>query len=250
MITILGVDCAVDPRRRGVARGRMQGESCRLDAVWRGDRVDLPDLVRQALAAGPVVLALDAPLGWPRAMAAALTGHRAGAPLPVAPHDLFRRRTDVLTARRLGKTPLDVGADRIARTAHAALDQLADVATVLARTPVPLLWDPENLPELSAVEVYPAGLLVASGSPVVSGYKPAGARAARERIVEFAAGEAEFAPEVIAGALASADLLDAALCVLAGRDVVSGRAVAPADPTERDAARREGWIWNRPAKGS
>ena len=136
------------------------------------------------------------------------------------------------------------------RRRGAALEQLAGVATALSRTPVPLLWDRENLPELSAVEVYPAGLLVAAGSPVVSGYKPAGARNARDCIVGLVAGEAELAPEVIAGALASADLLDAALCVLAGRDVLSGRAVGPADAAERDAAAREGWIWNRPAGGS
>jgi hypothetical protein len=44
----------------------------------------------------------------------------------------------------------------------------------------------------------------------------------------------------------SADLLDAAVCVLAGSDFMQGRAMSPED---RPLAEREGWIWtSRPER--
>jgi len=38
----------------------------------------------------------------------------------------------------------------------------------------------------------------------------------------------------------SADLIDAAVCVLAGDDFIAGRAMNPED---HSLAEREGWIW-------
>jgi hypothetical protein len=46
--------------------------------------------------------------------------------------------------------------------------------------------------------------------------------------------------ESVPGLATSADLVDAAVCVLAGADFLSGRAMGPAD---RTLAEREGWIW-------
>ncbi|MBD3222430.1 DUF429 domain-containing protein [bacterium] len=247
MITILGIDCAVDPRRRGIARGRLRDDRCLVDAAWRGDRCDLPALVGEARADGPVLLALDAPLGWPAALGAELEQHRAGAPIAATADAMFRRHTDRVVAARLGKTPLDVGADRIARTAHAALDQLAAVAAALGRPRVPLLWRPDRLRGVAAVEVYPAGLLVAAGATITTGYKPAAARAARSRLLTDLARELDLAPAVHEAAVDDADRLDAVLCVLAGWDVVRGLAPGPARGRERTVAGREGWIWVRDA---
>ncbi|MEZ4388252.1 MAG: DUF429 domain-containing protein [Candidatus Krumholzibacteriia bacterium] len=244
MITILGLDMAVDPRRRGVARGRLDGDACLVDRVWRGDHADTSALVAEGLAQGPVLLAVDAPLGWPRPLAEALGDHRAGSPPGPTADAMFRRHTDRVLARRLGKTPMDVGADRIARTAHAALTELARISAALG-APVELLWTWDRLPPLSAVEVYPGGLLVAAGFPVVSGYKPASATAARRAIVTGLAGHLTLSAAARAGVLADADQLDAALCVLAGWDMVRGLAPAPGGRVEQDLARREGWIWCR-----
>src|SRR5204862_1418897 len=74
------------------------------------------------------VLAIDAPLGWPVALARTLFTHRAGERLSSPANDMFRCTTDSFIQRELSKTPLDVGADRIARTAHAALRFLEDLA--------------------------------------------------------------------------------------------------------------------------
>jgi hypothetical protein len=244
--TLVGLDCAVDPRRRGVARGTLCAGGLHVDLAARGDRCDLGALVRAAAAAGPVLLALDAPLGWPAALGRTLAGHRAGQPLAPEADTLFRRETDRLVAARLGKTPLDVGADRIARTARAALAELDLVAHALGRRrPIPLLWRLDRAPAVAAVEVYPAGLLVASGCPVRSGYKSARDVERRRRILAHLAGELSFTRAARAAALADADLLDAALCVLAAADVLGGRAVGPRTLLQRDLARQEGWIWVR-----
>src|SRR5437016_7332440 len=47
---------------------------------------------------------------------------------------MFRRVTDDVIYERLGKRPLDVGADRIARTAHAALRFLEELRGFLGST--------------------------------------------------------------------------------------------------------------------
>jgi hypothetical protein len=86
-----------------------------------------------------VLIALDAPLGWPRALGACLQSHMAGAPLDSEANALFRRATDDEIKVRLSKRPLDVGADRIARTAVAALELLGALRRETGR-PVPLAW--------------------------------------------------------------------------------------------------------------
>jgi hypothetical protein len=68
----------------------------------------------------PVLIAIDAPLGWPKPLAETLINHSAGMPIETPANAMFRRITDVFIQTRLGKRPLDVGADRIARTAYAA----------------------------------------------------------------------------------------------------------------------------------
>jgi hypothetical protein len=54
-------------------------------------------------------------------LAETLIIHRAGMSLETPADPMFRRTTDVFIQRTLKKTPLDVGADRIARTAYATL---------------------------------------------------------------------------------------------------------------------------------
>jgi hypothetical protein len=80
-----------------------------------------------------------------------LANHRAGAELGVKAHDLFRRATDRFIRQHFGKQSLDVGADRIARTAHSALVLLGILRRRLGE-PIPLAWDP-NIREVSAIEV-------------------------------------------------------------------------------------------------
>lgn len=240
MTLLIGVDCATVPERTGVAIGRLHDGALRLEAVHPPDRaLDVEGIVVAALAeAGKAVLALDAPLGWPSALGDQLASHRAGEPLPATPAALFSRATDHAIRARLGKQPLEVGADRIARTAVAALGLLDRVRARTRRT-LPVAVDLEWAGDAAVLEVYPAAL-AAAGS-----LRPRGREAVGEAKVAVA--RAAFGPGFATHAqalAASPDALDAALCVVAAADWVLGRAVPP-PPDLRDAARREGWIWSR-----
>jgi hypothetical protein len=200
----------------------------------------------------PALLAIDAPLGWPGRLGDALVTHMAGAPpLPAdqaqssaAWRDanlLFRRSTDRFIKARLGQQPLDVAADRIARAAFAALWLLDDLREATG-APLPLAWSREECWATHAIEVYPAGTLRAHGLPYRR-YKEAEQRPARAQILAALQCRLEFACPT-APLLDDADILDAAICLLAASDFLSGRAMPP--PAElMPVARREGWIWTR-----
>ncbi len=132
----------------------------------------------------------------------------------------------------MGKLPLEVGADRIARTAQAALRLLA---AVRQRTGL-VLPPPLRLPLAgpgAAVEVYPAAMRRGLPTDAQGG---AG-------LADYLTERLKMSRQTLA-ALEDPDTRDAVLCVLAGADVLAGRAIAPG-PAERAVARRKGWIWCR-----
>ena len=102
----------------------------------------------------PTLLAIDSPLGWPVAMHLALCGHRAGEKITASPDKVFQRATDEFIKDKFGKKPLEVGANLIARTAHAACE-------LLGERKIPVRLKPGILKRLSAIEVYPAATLLA-----------------------------------------------------------------------------------------
>ncbi len=237
---VVGVDCATDPRKTGVVGLDWDGGTARVIRASLGEAGrSVAGLVDEAAGNGPALFCLDAPLGWPAALGDSLAPHRAGDPLAVpAANRLFRRRTDEFVRARLGKQPLEVGADRIARTAATALALLAELRERRGE-PIPLAWRPA-LAESAAIEVYPAAVLLVRGLPA-SRYKPPQARALRAEILGGLSGE------LVTGRhrdamLAHADVLDAALAGLAGVDFLAGACAAPA-AGDAELAAREGWIW-------
>ena len=168
---LIGWDCAVDAKKCGLAFGEATGEGLEVQSVATGlsDKVLTGAIAEHIATSEPCLLAIDAPLGWPSDLGAALTGHEAGGELPHLSHDLFRRGTDRFIKRTIGKQPLDVGADRIARTALAALQRLAHLREKTSQ-PLPLAWVPGQLEDSACIEVYPAGTLTACGFPA-AGYK-------------------------------------------------------------------------------
>jgi predicted nuclease with RNAse H fold len=183
------------------------------------------------------ILAVDAPLGWAAPLAKVLATHTAGGALAGDAHWLFRRETDRAIKRRLNQLPLDVGADRIARTAHAALSILNGLRT---RLRVEMGWTPGIVENRQVIEVYPAATLRALGLPS-RGYKRRDSQAVRSAIIDGLR-ETVFAPNARANAIESDHVLDAVICTRAGADYANGLAVAPRD---LPLAKREGWIWAR-----
>ncbi|HEX2676081.1 MAG TPA: hypothetical protein VHM19_05560 [Polyangiales bacterium] len=128
--TIVGIDCATEEKRIGLARGSLDElGKLHVERVTLGTAGESPaaSVAQWIEGAERFVLAFDAPLGWPSRLASALAKHEAGATFEHDADSLFRRHTDEVVYRALGKHPLEVGADRIARTAHAALVMLAEI---------------------------------------------------------------------------------------------------------------------------
>jgi predicted RNase H-like nuclease len=242
--TVVGVDCATQEARTGLAYGVIDGEG-RLElkrAALGTDGESAAHTVASWIAGTEqYVVALDAPLGWPAALADALPQHRAGEPIAAEPERLFRRETDRFVHKELRKPPLEVGADRIARTARAALELLQRIREA-AREPLPLAWLPGTAS--GAIEVYPAATLLSRGiSP--RGYKgdSAAGRKAREVVLARLLPELRLMRDHDRNQIIDNDhMLDAVVCAVAAADFARGLALAPED---RALAEREGWIWFR-----
>ena len=172
-------------------------------------------------------------------MGSTLNGHLAGDPLNITPDEMFRRETDRFVKERLDKQSLDVGADRIARTAHAALKLLQDVRSKTGFQ-IPLAWESTYSDCIAAIEVYPAAPLISHGISG-GGYKKKekieerkSIIACLEKTLQFTVTKAEMEKD--------ADVLDAAVCVLAGIDFLLDKTYKP---TNSEKTKREGWIWVR-----
>ncbi|HEY2735242.1 MAG TPA: DUF429 domain-containing protein [Polyangiales bacterium] len=240
--TLVGIDCATQEEKMGLARGVL-----RADGSLSVERVTLGTAGESAAASVShwmeqkpnFVLALAAPLGWPARLGGTLVEHVAGAEIATPADELFRRQTDRLVQKALGKMPPDVGADRIARTARAALSTLAEVRGLAGRS-IPLAWRQGQ--ESGAIEVYPAATLITRGVSGV-GYKAntAQGRKARAEILARLEKEADIKTtrDVM---IEDANLFDAMVCVLAAGDFARGTCVQPDNP---ELARKEGFIWFR-----
>ena len=237
--TIIGIDCAVEEGNIGIAIGEYDGGICSLLPLpTRVNTRSVLELVCGSInRSARTLLALDAPHGWPAALGSALFDHSAGVEIKASPSLLFRRATDRFVKARLNKQPLDVGADRIARTAKAALDLLSQVRKQTA-LPIPLVWNAAFEEEAGVIEVYPAGTLVSYGLPS-SGYKKENQLAVRQQILRELASCMNLCADLDV-AEKNADVLDAIVCVLSGADFLSEQAYFPDNPVE---AAKEGWIW-------
>ena len=96
-----------------------------------------------------------------------------------------------------------------------------------------------------AKEVYPAATLVAHRMRS-KGYKKPAQSVERYEILNVLKGLLRIR-ESVTDLSKSADLIDAAVCVLTGCDFSRGGAMKPEDP---GLAEREGWIWSLPLQNA
>ena len=140
------------------------------------------------------------------------------------------------------KTSLDVGVDGIACTTYRRWPFSALFARSLGcrfRWP----WMPADISPVAAIEVYPADTLVAHRIRS-TGYKKHDQTDPRREIIEALRAKLTIG-EAVPDLAQSADLVDAAVCVLAGDDFIARRAM---NPENRSLAEREGWIWTAAPK--
>lgn len=195
-----------------------------------------------AASADPILLALDAPLGWPAPLGKMLSEHRAGEAPTAEATALFARATDRIVGERLGQAPLEWISGRMAAFAGVAF--LDDVRT-RTDAEISLAWTSE-LDAAAAIEVLPAATLRAHRLPS-SGHEDAGDTDHRYNIA-VALRDRIGLPRDMGAMVASPDMLSAVVCVLAAHDFLTGQASNPGD---EELARREGWIWVRdPGRGT
>lgn len=226
---LIGVDCAAQAKNTGLARG-ISSTSAAGVTVLETCRAS-SEASAATIVAGwidgceRVLLALDSPLGWPVALGEALAAHQAGWPLPRTANEMFRRFTDDHIYARLGRRPLEVAADRIARAAHATLAFLEDLRKAID-APIQLVWSTTWHDRVGVIEVYPAATRLALGAP-----KGPGSLAGLERRLQFRTDAPSCEHE-----------RDAVVCLIAAAEFLAGRAEPP--PLEAmPRVCQEGWIW-------
>ena len=240
---VIGIDWATKPVNVGLCLGEREDKTVRIRELLLGSECASPvqqlsDWIRSL--EGDILLALDAPLGWPVSMGAVLHGHRAGEGIGVEANRFFRRTTDTFVWNKIGKLPLEVGADRIARAALSGLEMLTELRG-LAGEPIPTAWSPSEPARVRVVEVYPAATLLSYGVNI-RGYKKAAEEGQeRRRLISRGLEKRLVLNEAHHQRNQNTDhLLDATVCVLAGDDFLSGQCFPPSDLEE---AAVEGWIW-------
>jgi predicted nuclease with RNAse H fold len=218
-VRLIGVDWATEECKRGVAVVDWNGLSAtvvELSACHARRRA--LEVIDAAIAGSErSVIAVDAPFGWPMALSRALLDHDAGTRLGVEPDDMFSRATDRFVRQTLGKKPLEVGANFIARTAHSANEFLNEFREKSGRA-LPLLWAPDELIEHGVIEVYPAATKIAVGH-----VSPATLLGVQDGLL-----------------FQTAHVADALWCAVAALHFVRGECYPPTDPA---ISKREGWIW-------
>jgi hypothetical protein len=151
----------------------------------------------------------------------------------------FKRETDVDIAQRYKKIPLEVSADRIARTAFHTLRRLSNLRALLKRK-MDIIWNPKDDFDLGFIEVYPASTLLAN-EVNIKGYKSneelrreiygkiiTNYNLTNERNIDIFKIEHDF---------------DAFICCLAGFDFIENRSKSYRELNE--TIRKEGWIWTK-----
>lgn len=123
-VKVIGMDCATEPKKVGLAMGIYNDRDIALlETKYGTEGKSIAEIIASWIREDDkVILAIDAPLGWPENLGNSLYRHFAGQALSVEPNIMFRRETDEFIKKTLRKQPPDVGADRIARTAHKALE--------------------------------------------------------------------------------------------------------------------------------
>jgi len=238
---VVGVDCAVNPANMGLSLGYCDGREVTIERVVQGSAsVDPHELVADWIQRSEerVLLAVDAPLGWPIAMAEELPDHRAGKSFSTSPNGLFRRATDQFIHEKTGKQPLDVGADRIARAGYSALDFIERLRKSI-QTNIDMVWSP-NFSGIGVIEVYPAATLRVHGIDS-KGYKNPGGKEQRKRVLERLSEKLLLVVDVPSLEKRS-DTVDAVACALAGEDFLRGNCYCPPSDVPFE---KEGWIWVR-----
>ncbi|MGM0551217.1 MAG: DUF429 domain-containing protein [Bacteroidota bacterium] len=246
-LLILGIDAAASDANTGLVT--LEADTRTVHKVAIGKEVPISQLLTEWLSdySGPVMACMDAPLGWPEHFCEILATHEAGVPIILDKEQFFPRITDKRVHQKLGKRPLEVTANYIARTAHRAL-QLVEVLNEIVASSFKLFLDSEKIPHYSLAETYPAGWLI-SEQLAHKGYKKDTAlrEALLQQIVERYS--LQITPDAQVDLIRWEHTFDALLCGLCGLDILQQRCFSLKDlAVPETIARKEGWVWFKERK--
>src|SRR5580704_2830026 len=93
---IIGIDCATVDSKVGLALGTADSNGCVVEraAAWTKETKVAETVAEWLDHSDRALVALDAPLGWPRPLGRGLAEHRAGSSFAETANELFRRETD------------------------------------------------------------------------------------------------------------------------------------------------------------
>lgn len=230
----------------GLALGYCDGNTTTIQQVYvGGTRKCVVEIATNWIEdRSPALLALDAPLGWPTRLGQVLRTHQAGQYIAGKADEIFYRETDRVVKYIIHKPPLYVGADKIAHTALEALRLLKDLGNNTTGNEILLAPEPEILTCTSAIEAYPAATLKA----YEISYKNQKGRARQDRILEQLREKTNLRIDSpwLERCQGDNNALDAAICLLAGADFLTGEVIKPNDmQIDLELVKTEGWIWVR-----
>ncbi len=239
MIKILGIDCASKLNNTGFSTGVYQnGQINVLGALVGSNIFSLQEVVLEWHNPNTTnLIAIDAPLGWPIDMVTNLKDHFAGQSLDIEANQMFRRETDRFVKRKTNKLPLDVGADKIARAALSGLKLIGEISSIINK-PIPLAWNPQKLPQVSIIEVYPS-LTLFLYNIISQGYKKRENQSERKDII-IELDQLLNLNDNKGLMLSNANALDSVVCLLSALDFINGNVTFPEN---YELAQKEGWIW-------
>jgi hypothetical protein len=266
-VRTVGVDIAKSHKTTALCAIRWSHEGAHVEApVLRATDAMVLEAAR---ATDVAAIALDAPLGWPMSMVAAIAAWRPdGRWERPADHAFRLRRTDAFTAARTkcpardklqqghvervrAAVPLSVSADKIAMVAWRCCALLSDL-TQGSGARHNVVTDAIGRPfprdgRVSIVEAYPAAALSMWAIPR-DGYKDAAPEGKRVRASMLSAiegagveGWLRLSDEARDACVATDHAFDAMVCALVARAAMLGL-VAEVPPDDAEHARTEGWI--------
>jgi hypothetical protein len=237
---IIGLDSAVQEKDNGLVLCEYNDtHEMILKDVWDHKQPLVVQICEWLKDRKKTLIGIDAPLGWPFQFSKGLQDHHAGMYLGDDAKAFFRRETDLDIAKRFHKTPLEVSADRIGRTAFMSLKRIREISERSHRK-VSLVWNTRDDYDVGFIEVYPAATLLANKLDI-KGYKKN--YEIRLKLL------AELKSQCSKQGMDKIDIatidhnFDAFICCLAVYDFLTGTCKAPEKITKR--INKEGWIWTR-----
>jgi hypothetical protein len=232
----LGIDLASAPEKTGWCE--IAWDASGAEVLGLGVGADDAQLL--ARHAESDATGIDSPFGWPDDFAAFVANAHEPPGAPTDPwgparRDALRfRATDFVVREVMGRWPLSVSSDLIGVPAFRCIGLLTRMG----------VRDRSGPADGRVFETYPAVALRRFGLPD-AGYKGRGREDRRAAILDGLGARAPWlriAAEHRALAVARDDALDAIVAALLARIATDPARVDPPAPTQRDRARREGWI--------